>query len=89
MLQFGRRDIPAICGELPFRGSRMFFIKSAHDDPRPPRQSTITSRAWTVAFQGNGERPGEAVPSSRSADDPPLAHNESIIARPAGPVLDS
>jgi WD40 repeat protein/tRNA A-37 threonylcarbamoyl transferase component Bud32 len=78
-----------LCGELPFRGSKMMILHQVlHDEPRPPRRlnDKIPRDLQTVCLKCLRKEPKKRYTSARDlADDlRRFVNNEPITARPVG-----
>jgi WD40 repeat protein len=78
-----------LCGELPFRGSRMMILHQVlHEEPRPPRKvnDRIPRDLETICLKCLEKAPGRRYPTARAlADDlRRFLKGEPIVARPAG-----
>jgi WD40 repeat protein/serine/threonine protein kinase len=78
-----------LCGELPFRGSRMMMLHQVlHEEPRPPRRlnDKIPRDLETICLKAMAKAPSQRYPTARAlAED--LRHfraGEPIQARPVG-----
>ena len=80
-----------LCGELPFRGSKMMLVEQVlREDPRPPRQlnDRIPRDLETICLKCLAKDPLRRYDSAAelAADLRRWQAGELIVARPAGPV---
>lgn len=79
----------AICGELPFHGTRRMLINQVmHDEPKPPRHvnELVPVDLETITLKAMAKEPERRYPSAREfADDlRRWSNDEPIRARPIG-----
>jgi serine/threonine protein kinase len=80
-----------LCGELPFRGSKMMVLHQVlHDEPRPPRKinDKVPRDLETICLKCLEKAPTRRYATARAlADDlRRLLKGEPILARPVGPL---
>jgi WD40 repeat protein len=78
-----------LCGELPFRGSKLMLLHQVlHDEPRPPRSlnDKVPRDLETVCLKALAKEPGRRYPTARElADDlRRFLRGEPVRARPVG-----
>src|SRR5262249_49817097 len=80
-----------LCGELPFRGSKMMLIQQVlREEPRPPRRlnDKIPRGFETICLKCLEKDPQRRYPSAAALTDDlhRFRRNEPIVARPVGPL---
>jgi tetratricopeptide (TPR) repeat protein/tRNA A-37 threonylcarbamoyl transferase component Bud32 len=80
-----------LCGERPFRGSKVMMIHQVlHEEPRPPRRinDKIPRDLATICLKAMAKAPGQRYATARAlADDlRRFLGGEPIRARPVGPA---